>query len=81
MMFALQVDAGNILMSWGLIMSFSSAIKKWVSIQVYMEYYSQIFYNKIFLKESFLMHIFVWKMATTDEDRGAKLLYMDMSIL
>ena len=62
-MFAFHVDAGNIYMDWGLIMSFSTVIKKWDSTKVQIEYYSQFYYTKNFLNESFLMHIFLWKTA------------------
>ena len=55
-MFAFHVDANNIFMDWGLIMSFSTAIKESVSTKVHIGYFSYFYYNKNFLNESFLAH-------------------------
>jgi hypothetical protein len=57
-MFALHVDAGNIFMDWGLIMSFSTVIKEWASTKAHIGYYSQLFYYNNLLYDSFLTHIF-----------------------
>ena len=62
-MFDFHVDAGNIFMDWGLIMSFSTAIKEWVSTKFHIGYCSYFCYNKNLLNESFLMHISLWKTA------------------
>ena len=38
-MFAFHVDAGNIFVDWGFIMSFSTAIEEWVSTEVHIGYF------------------------------------------
>ena len=52
MMSDFHVDAGNIFMDWGLIMSFSTVIKEWVSTKVHIGYCSQFYYDKNLLHES-----------------------------